>query len=218
MEMTQNNPMKLIVDNREIEAEEGETLLQACLENGIYIPNLCYIKGMEKPPGSCRLCFVEIDGRSEPITSCTLKVMDGMNVKTDTPRVRRLQRSALRLFLSTHRVDCGKCPANKRCELQKLARFLKVGLNSGQLEKKLKELEVDETHPYLNYYPNRCVLCGKCLYVCGKGNNRPFLTFAQRGLDTVISFYGENDIAKLPCGECHACADVCPVSAITLKP
>ena len=74
--------VRMVVDNKEIETEEGATVLQACLENGIYIPNLCYLKEMDKPPDSCRLCFVEIDGYSQPITSCTVKVKKGIAVKT----------------------------------------------------------------------------------------------------------------------------------------
>ena len=217
--MTENNRVRLRVDEREIEAEEGTTLLEACLSNGIHIPNMCYVRKMERPPASCRLCLVEIEGESRPLTSCTVEIENGMSVKTDTPEIRKLQRSALRLFLSVHRIDCGKCPANKKCELQKLAKFLKIGLTSRPLEKRLKEPEIDHSHPCLNYYPNRCVLCGRCVYVCKKGHDVPYLSFAGRGLDTVISFYGHggNDDDPMPCQECHACIDICPVHAITLK-
>ncbi|MFC1535154.1 2Fe-2S iron-sulfur cluster-binding protein [Thermodesulfobacteriota bacterium] len=209
--------IKLTVDNRDIEVREGETLLQACLDNGIYIPNLCHIKDLKKPSASCRLCFVEIEGEDKPLTSCTVQVRDGMVVKTDTQPVIQLQRTALRLLLSVHHVDCGHCPANKRCELQRLAKILKVGLKTKHLGKHLKETEIDETHPCMNYYPNRCVLCGKCVYMCKEKQDEPLLTFARRGMDTVISFYGENDISTIPCEKCQACVDICPVSAITLK-
>ncbi|MBW1802089.1 MAG: (2Fe-2S)-binding protein, partial [Deltaproteobacteria bacterium] len=94
------------VDDRTIESREGVPLLQACLDNDIYIPNLCYLEGMDHPPASCRLCFVEIGDEEKPVLSCTVKVSEGMVVRTDTPRVRRLQRSALQLLLSVHHVDC----------------------------------------------------------------------------------------------------------------
>ncbi|MBN2059629.1 MAG: (2Fe-2S)-binding protein, partial [Deltaproteobacteria bacterium] len=149
--------IKLIVDKIEIEAAEGDCLLQVCLDNDIYIPNLCHIKGVDKPSASCRLCFVQIDGESKPVPSCTVKVKEGMVVMTDTEQVRRLQRSALQLLLSVHHVDCGKCPANKKCELQRMAKLLKVGLKPKHLEKHLQKIEIDETHPLFNYYPNRCV-------------------------------------------------------------
>lgn len=209
--------IKIIVDNREIETKDGENLLQACLDNDIYIPNLCHIKGRKSPSASCRLCFVEIEGVDIPLLACTLEAREGMIVRTDTQPVRQLQRTALHLILSVHHVDCKNCPANKKCELQRLAKILSIGLKSKELDKHLKKLEIDETHYYLNYYPNRCVLCGKCVYICNERHDKPLLTFAKRGLDTVISFYGEEDISNLLCKTCLACVEVCPVSAITVK-
>ena len=209
--------IKLLVDNKEIQVKEGTTLLQACLENEIYIPNLCYLEEMEVPSASCRMCFVEIEGEGRPVTSCTVKVREGMVVKTDTPAVRRLQRSALQLLLSVHRVECGKCPANKRCELQRIAKFLKVGLKPKRLEPYLKETEVVEDHPCLNYYPNRCILCGKCVHVCKNKHGQLMLSFAKRGLNTVVGLYGEGGDFDQPCEECFSCVEVCPVSALTLK-
>ena len=209
--------VRLLVDNKEIAVEEGQTLLQACLDNQIYVPNLCWIKDMDNPSASCRLCFVEVQGQDRPVTSCTVKVQDGMVVHTDSLSVRRLQRAALRLLLSVHRVECRRCPANKKCELQRIAKFLKVGLKPKGLEQHLKEPEIVLDHPLLAYYPNRCVLCGKCVYVCIKKHGEPLLTFAKRGLDTVISFYGEGDAPDLACEECLACVEICPVSAIILN-
>ena len=206
--------IKLTIDNREIQAQEGSVLLKVCLDNDIYIPNLCYMNGMKVSPASCRLCFVEIEGERGPVTSCTVNVKEGMVVRTDTDAVRHLQRASLQLLLSVHHVDCAHCPANKKCELQNMAKFLKVGLKSKQLEIHLKDLEVNQDHPCLDYYPNRCVLCGPCVSVCKDKHDRPFLTFAKRGLDTVISLYGEDDPSNMPCGECLACVEVCPVSAL----
>jgi len=209
--------LKLKVDDREIEASEGTTILQACLENDIYIPNLCYLKDRESPSASCRLCFVEIEGEGSPVASCTVKVKNGMIVTTDSPPARQLQRTALQLLLSVHDVDCANCPANKRCELQNMAKFLKVGLKTKQLPKHLKEIDIDDTHPCLDYYPNRCVLCGRCVFVCKDKQGQPLLAFTKRGLDTVIISYVEQDISSLPCKNCLACVEICPVGAIILK-
>ncbi len=209
--------IKLLVDNKEVEAEEGANLLQTCLDNGIYIPNLCYREGMENPSASCRMCLVEVDGGGKPITSCTAKVRDGMVVRTDTPSVRKLQRSALQLLLSVHDVDCARCPANKRCELQRIAKFLKVGLKPKRLERLLKETDIVEEHPLLDYHPNRCVLCGKCIHTCQDLHGKPVLTFTRRGFDTTISFYGESDSSSLPCEKCMSCVEICPVGAITRR-
>ena len=201
---------KLLVDKREIEADEGMSLLQACLENDIYIPNLCYLAGMRHPSSSCRMCFVEIEGENGPVTSCTVKVKDGMVVKTDTDTVRHLQRAAFQLLMSMHDVDCAHCPANKKCELQRIAKLLKVGLKPGKLERRLKKSGPDHAHPLLDYYLNRCVLCGKCIFVCRKKHGQSMMSFAKRGLDMVISFCGLNE-------KCYACVDICPVGAMVAR-
>jgi NADH dehydrogenase/NADH:ubiquinone oxidoreductase subunit G len=206
----------LTVDNKSISTKEGTTLLQTCLKNNIYIPNLCFMDTMEHPPASCRLCFIEIEGTEGPQPACTVVAEEGMVVKTDTSAVRHLQRSALQLLLSAHDVDCGNCAANKRCELQRMAAFLKVGLKAKRLERFMKEEGGHDEHPLLKYYPNRCVLCGKCVHICQLRRDRPLMTFAKRGIETVISFYGD-DVTESPCLVCNACIDICPVAAIVLK-
>lgn len=209
--------IKLIVDNKEIQAKKGTSLLQACLDNGIYIPNLCYLEGMDHHPVSCRMCFVEIEGESRPVTSCNIEVKAGLVVKTDTATVRKLQRSAVQLLLSVHHVDCRQCQANRKCDLQRIAKFLKVGLKPKHLDIYLKDMEIAETHPCLDYYPNRCILCGKCVDTCQKEHGRALMAFAKRGIDTIISFHGEDEKSLGTCDRCIACVDICPVAALLMR-
>jgi predicted molibdopterin-dependent oxidoreductase YjgC len=98
-----------------------------------------------------------------------------------------------------------------------LARVLKVNLKPGPLDKKLKEIEINDSHPFLNHYPNRCVLCGKCEYICRESNERQPLSLIKRGLDTMISLNWEEDLKAVRCARCFACVDICPVGAITAK-
>jgi NADH dehydrogenase/NADH:ubiquinone oxidoreductase subunit G len=207
----------LLVDRKKIEAADGTPLLKACLDNGIYIPNLCYLEGVQPPAASCRLCFVEIEGGDGPVASCSVPVREAMVVSTDTPAVRRLQRTGLQLLLSVHDVDCKNCPANRQCALQDLARFLKVGLKPKGLPRRLKEPAIDNRHPCLDYYPNRCVLCGRCVATCRVVSDRPELTFAKRGFDTVIGFFLTGDSHREECAACRACVESCPVGALSLK-
>ncbi|MGD9079392.1 MAG: 2Fe-2S iron-sulfur cluster-binding protein [Desulfobacterales bacterium] len=207
----------LQIDDQKIEVAEGTNLIEACLDNGIYIPNLCYLKGMQHPPASCRLCLVEIEGSDHPVCSCSIQVVREMLVRTNTPRVRQLQKTALQLLLSAHDVDCKNCPANRQCALQDMAKFLKVALKTRGLDPLLKETRIDASHPFWDHYPNRCVLCGKCVYVCRQQHNRAGLTFARRGIDTVIAFYSHPQTEQLPCDTCQACVEVCPVAALLPK-
>ena len=98
-----------------------------------------------------------------------------------------------------------------------IAKFLKVGLKPKGLDQFLTGPQIEEGHPVLNYYPNRCVLCGKCVFVSQKGHGKPFLTFAKRGFETLISFHGEEDPSRITEETYMNCVEVCPVGAITLK-
>jgi NADH dehydrogenase/NADH:ubiquinone oxidoreductase subunit G len=207
--------IKLVVDDKELEVVEGTVLLDACLDQGIYIPHLCHLKGAEEPHASCRLCFVKIEGMSKPVPSCTVKAREGMVVKTDTPEVMDLQISALRFLLSVHDVDCAHCPANKQCALQDIAKFLRVGLKPKGLETYLKEPRLVQDHPLIDYYPNRCVLCARCVRTCRSKNGLPLMTFAKRGFETLISFYGSGQ--RSSCEDCLACVEVCPVGALVSR-
>jgi bidirectional [NiFe] hydrogenase diaphorase subunit len=158
-------------------------------------------------PAACRLCFVEIDGFREPVTACTVTVENGMTVHTGTEAVRDLQKTAFKLLLSVHRVDCKHCPANKACALQDMAKFLGVGLGCKPFERVLKEPEVDVRHPVLDYYPNRCVLCGICVRTCRERHKSSLLNFAGRGFDTVVGYFDADPAGASDCGSIAA---ACP--------
>jgi NADH dehydrogenase/NADH:ubiquinone oxidoreductase subunit G len=209
--------VKLIVDGKKIKAERRKSLLQACLENGIFIPNLCFIKNREHPHASCRLCFVEIDGIDRPVTSCTEAVREGMVVRTQTEPVRRLQRTAFKLLMSAHHRDPKDCPVKGSCQLIRIAKHLRVALKPDPLDLLERDIDEEVDLTFFTYYPFRCVLCGKCIYICREKNGHNLLTFAKRGFDTVISFFGGGDPADLPCRHCGACAAVCPTGALVPK-
>lgn len=207
--------IELFVDNRKLRVEPGTMLLDACLDHGIYIPHLCHLKGASEAHASCRLCFVEMEGMSDPVPSCTVKVQPGMVVRTDTPRVRALQKRALGLLLSVHEVDCAHCPANKKCPLQDTARFLRVGLKADGVETTLKAANPSDAHPLITYHPNRCVLCARCIRLCRTHRGLPQMALAGRGFNTLITFFGTGRAGD--CANCLACVQACPVAALTLR-
>lgn len=207
----------ITVDNQQLTVPRGTRLLDACLDNGIYVPHLCYLKQMTPVSTCCRLCFVSVQGLPQPVSACATVVTAGMTVCTTSDDARRLQRSALRLLLATHDVDCAHCPANKKCALQHLARMLNVPLKTDGLKQKLKKTVLDASHPCIDYYPNRCVLCLKCIHVCANVRGRAHMAVANRGLKTVVSFYGAADQLEKDCHSCLACVNVCPVGALVVK-
>ncbi len=209
--------IKLYIDNWEIHAEEGISLLQAALDSEIYIPNLCWVKELPNPPASCRLCFVEIKGFDRPVTACTTIVENDMEVWTDTETIRELQRTGLKLLLSNHHVDCGHCPANKQCELQNLAKFLKVKLKPKEFPPYEPTGIIDTSHPVLDYNRDRCVLCGRCVNTCRDKNGQPLFTFTGRGSDTVVTPLLPPKGQAVDEAACQACIEVCPTGALTLK-
>src|SRR5512136_2514877 len=148
--------VSLTIDGRKITAREGQKVLWAALDNGIYIPNLCAIRKAAEPYAGCRLCFVEIEGRNGPVTACTEPVAEGMVVNTKGAKALRLARTALELLLASHPVDCAHCLKNGSCELQKIAKHIRVKLNTKRFRKIPPELHIDSSSPLFIYDPNKC--------------------------------------------------------------
>ncbi|MCK4353934.1 MAG: (2Fe-2S)-binding protein, partial [Dehalococcoidia bacterium] len=126
----QAKTVSLTIDGKEIAAPEGKNLLWVALDHGTYIPNLCAIRENREPFASCRLCFVEIEGRAKPVTACTVLVAEGMAVNTKGAKALSLARASFELLLSSLPVDCAHCPKSGRCEVQKIAKYLGVKLNT----------------------------------------------------------------------------------------
>lgn len=207
----------LTIDGKTVQAAEGSLLLWAALESGIYIPNLCALPERPIPFAGCRLCMVDIEGRPEPVAACTETVREGMVVATRSARVLRLQRSAFALILSAHHLECGLCGKNKRCALQQIAKHLKVPLKPGRLPLLQRELAPDDSHPLFRYDPNKCVLCGKCVWVCNEKVKAGILHFAHRGFETMVTTFGNGPLAQADCTQCLQCVEVCPVGALLAK-
>ncbi len=206
----------LTIDNVPIETNRGEKILWAALDNGMYIPNLCAMRENNNPSASCRLCFVEVEGINGPVTACTEEVAEGMVVHTRSSKLDKLRRTALELLFSSHNIDCKNCFKRKECELLKIAGYLKVKLNSLRFRKIDRSLSLDESNPCFIYDPNKCILCGRCVWICEK-KGIGAINFAFRGFDTLITTFAADLQGNSKCISCGECIVVCPVGALIPK-
>jgi bidirectional [NiFe] hydrogenase diaphorase subunit len=209
--------INLTIDGKRIKAQEGEKLLQVALDNDIYIPNLCAIEDNPEPLAACRLCFVEVEGKEKPVTACTETVAEGMVVNTRGEKALRLVRACFELIMASHPVDCAHCTKSGSCELQKIASHIKTKLKSRRLRQIERHLPVDDSHPLFIYDPNKCVLCGRCVWVCRQRLGIGIFGFAHRGFQRVITTFGDEPMGASKCNGCTECISVCPTGALVFK-
>ena len=208
--------ISLTIDGKKISAGEGENLLWVALDNGIHIPNLCALRDNSEPAAACRLCFVEVEGKEQPVTACTEVITEGMVVNTGGERALRLARNAFELIMASHPVDCAHCAVNGSCELQQIARHLKAKLKSKRFKKLLRGLPIDDSNPLFIYDPNKCVLCGRCIWVC-RQHGIGIFGFAHRGFQRVLTTFADEPFGNFRCQECVECVRVCPSGALVFK-
>jgi formate dehydrogenase (NADP+) beta subunit len=203
--------MTLTVDGRTIDAGEGQTVLEACLDAGIYIPHLCFHRDLH-PAGVCRLCVVEIEGRDELATSCTTPVEGGMVVSTASDRVKHVRRLAAELMLANHPADCSSCPVYLNCELQSLMQYLEF--TDARIRKRTNLTSPLDSNPLVVHDMVRCILCGRCVRACSELRGVNAITFVRRGGNQMVGTPSGETLAEAGCKFCGACVEVCPTGSI----
>jgi bidirectional [NiFe] hydrogenase diaphorase subunit len=207
--------VKLKIDNIDVVVPEGTMILQAARANGIAIPTLCDLEGLT-PYGGCRLCMVEIHGSPKLFAACVTPVSMGMEVVTQSDKLREYRKNAIQFILAERTHICSVCVANNSCELQKLANEL--GVDHVMFEREWTSHPIDSTHDFLVIDRNRCILCTRCMRVCDEIEGVHTLDLKMRGKDEqVIIDYDDKWGESASCTSCRKCAKVCPVGAIYVE-
>jgi formate dehydrogenase major subunit len=205
----------LVIDDQEIVAQEGTTVLEAAAAAGIYIPTLCYHPDLSTF-GGCRVCMVEANGKM--VTACRAPVEEGMVVRTDTPAVAAFRQMTVELILASHNPDCQSCARNNHCELQRASAF--VGITSERLERlrrSTSSIPTDTSNPFFNLDHTRCILCGICVRTCQEINGVTAIDFTHRGSATRVAPLGGGPLAESRCESCGECMSRCPTGALARK-
>ena len=206
--------VNITIDGKPIQAEEGSTIMEAALANGIKIPHLCYQKGLSIA-GACRVCMVKIKDRPGMEASCTTEIAQGMEVTTTDEEIDEARRLIVELILSEHEHNCLVCESNGQCELQDLAYQLGIDKIRFPVNKSVEPIE-DSSQVILKD-PNKCILCGRCVRACAELTVQKVLDFAARGAATFLISGLDQPLVDTDCVSCGACIQACPTGALTEK-
>jgi len=207
-------PVKLIIDGREVRASSTMTVLQAALAAEMYIPHLCF-DPLLKAQGGCRLCLVEIKGMRGMPASCVTTVAEGMEVTTNSPELERVRRDTLELILADHPDNCLTCVKNQECQLQKVTGYL--GMQTRRVAPLRDGRGIDTSNPVFDIDRDYCVLCQRCVRACNELVHADVISVMQRGPDSRIGMFMEPSEMLPICGLCKICLEHCPVAALSLK-
>ena len=216
---TSERMITLEIDGQSVTVPAGTSVMRAAATMGTSIPKLCATDSVEAF-GSCRLCLVEIEGRKGTPASCTTPVEPGMKVKTQTPRVARLRRNVMELYISDHPLDCLTCSANGDCELQDMAgavglREVRYGYDGANHFKPAKPK--DESNPYFTFEPSKCIVCSRCVRACEEVQGTFALTIEGRGFESTVSAGAHELFLDSECVSCGACVQACPTATLNEK-
>lgn len=209
--------VNLKINNIDVCVKEETTILEACKKVGINIPTLCHMTMphgvLGNCKGSCRVCVVEVKGKSKLVTACSESVKEGMEVITNSTKVLETRKNIVELLLSNHPNDCLTCDRNLTCELRKLAADLDINRELYKGEK--NKFPKDNSSVVLKRDMNKCILCRRCVVACREIQNTNILTPINRGFETKIGAFLDKPISETNCTYCGQCVGVCPTGALT---
>ncbi|MBS0011637.1 MAG: [FeFe] hydrogenase, group A [Bacteroidales bacterium] len=218
MEAEKMNTVKLTIDDRELDVDQGTSIYQAAKSIGIDIPVLCYMNlqdlGIENKPAGCRICVVEVEGRRNLAPSCSTRCENNMKVRTNTVRVLNARKTVLEFILSDHPKDCLICPKSGKCELQDMA--IKLGIREipGEEIAEMSTYRLD-TSPSIIRDLDKCIMCRRCETMCNDVQTVGALSAINRGFHVAVAPAFEQNLEHSTCTYCGQCVAVCPTGALT---
>jgi NADH-quinone oxidoreductase subunit G len=206
------DPINLLIDGQPVQVPAGTLLINAARDAGISIPSFCYYDNLSLQ-AACRMCLVEVEKTPKLQVACTLQVAKDMVVHTDSPLVRQARKGTLEFLLTNHPLDCPVCDKGGECELQDMV--FRYGAGESRFRDDKVHVDEKQWSPVVFYDAPRCILCYRCVRICGEGLGVSALGIGNRGVAAEIV---PNRGDHLECDECGACIDICPVGALTSGP
>src|ERR1700721_2912577 len=201
--------VNLTVDGKKVTAPAGTLLLEACESAGIEVPSFCSHPNLSLC-GACRMCVVKVEKMPKLQTACTTVVGEGMVVTTESDEVKQARKATVEILLGNHPLDCPVCDAGGECELQDMT--FSYGAAESRFMEAKNHKEEQQWSPVVYFDRPRCILCFRCVRMCGEGMDVWALGVQNRGVSSLIA---PNKEDHLECEECGMCIDICPVGALT---
>ena len=201
------------IDGRSLTASKGTTILRAAENAGIPIPHLCYLKDINEI-AACRMCMVEVEGTDRLVPACNTEILDGMVIRTNSPRIREARKTNLRLILSQHNSNCTTCVRSGNCELQRLAYDMNIHFQPYAVQ--TERSRVDLAAPIVRE-ASKCIKCMRCVQICDKVQNMNIWDVAGTGSRTTVDVSYNRFLKNTDCTFCGQCVTHCPTGALTVR-